>query len=482
MSRLLSSIRDLVIAQKDINKSIELAELYGMILWSVDKGVYDEPELEDVLTARSMSVISCGDAHLPSKDCAHLISEPYLIGGHTRLMEQLSTMHVEKPDLLITRQSDKKAIERTKRFFDECMVVQSDTALQKIVEIIERLKLYRRIVLHIHPNDITSVIACNILKRITGAKVYFVNHADHVFTYGSSVADVYFELSTFGRYRDARKRIAGRKSFLGIPLTSRLISKKHRLPAKTDTLSFFSAASPFKFKPVKNYDLRPAIDRILSEFKNATFWVVGANPYTNTWWWSLKFRYWRRFKIVSSVPYDSYLKLLERADFYVDSFPAPGGTAFAEQLISGRRCVGLKGPIHGYSPADNLKDETVDDLIASILQRDNDQSVIDAVYVVNGYDAVKVRYLACLYDDVVCDNEIEKYVVWTGDTTVYEQTGKITSDIPPNTILKLIGFDKRFLFALLLELSFFQRVKIIAKLVLLQLKNRLNKEVRSGKK
>ena len=75
MSRLLSSIRDLILTQKDINKSIELAEVYGAVLWAVDKGVYDEPELEDILTARCMSVVQKGDAHLPLKDCIHLISE-----------------------------------------------------------------------------------------------------------------------------------------------------------------------------------------------------------------------------------------------------------------------------------------------------------------------------------------------------------------------------------------------------------------------
>lgn len=480
MSRLLSSIRDLILTQKDINKSIELAEVYGAVLWAVDKGVYDEPELEDILTARCMSVVQKGDAHLPLKDCIHLISEPYLIGGHTRLMEQLSTMHSEKPDLLITRQSDERAIERTRIFFNECTFVKPGTPLKKIAEIIEYLKSYKRVVLHIHPDDMVTVIACNILKTITGAKVFFVNHADHVFTYGSTVADVYFEISTFGQQRDMKKNISGMKSFLGIPLSSNWVPKKHRLPERDDVLNFFSAASPFKFKPVKNYDSRPTIHRVLSEFKNATFWIVGANPYTNVWWWSLKIRYWRRFKILSSVPYESYLKLLEKADFYVDSYPAPGGTAFAEQLVSGRRCVGLSAPIQGYSPADNLKSKSLDDLITSIFQCDNEESVIESVYAVNGYDAVKARYRACLYENVLCANEMEKHVEWAGDIAIYEQAGKITSAIPPAVIVKLMSFDKGFLWAVLHELSLAQKIKMVIKLAHLKLKSVARKGVRSN--
>ncbi|GAB5340256.1 hypothetical protein [Pseudomonas fluorescens] len=481
MSGLLSSIRDMILAQEDVNKSLELSEVYGAILWAVDKGIYDDPELEDLLTARCTDVLPNNSGHTPSKDCIHLISEPYLIGGHTRLMEQLSTMHREKPDLLITRQSDEKAIERTRGFFDTCTVIGAYTPLEKIAAIVESLKSYRRIVLHIHPDDMISVIACKIVKSFTQAKVFFVNHADHVFTYGSSVADVYFELSTFGRRRDMKKTISGQKSFLGIPLTSTLVTKTHRLPGKQDALNFFSAASPFKFKPVKHYDLRPAIHRVLSEFKHSTFWIVGASPLTNFWWWPLKLRYWSRFKILSSVPYESYLKLLESADFYVDSYPTPGGTAFAEQLFKGRRCVGLRAPVQGYSPADNLKDDSVDDFIASILHRQNGSEIIQSVLAVNGYEAVKSRYQACLYDGAMCANEMEAYVTWTGDIAVYQQAGKITTAIPPAVVSRLIDFDKRFLPALFFELSATQKVKVALKLVFLKLKRQGGKENRPGK-
>jgi len=481
MSRLLSSIRDLILMQKDVNKSVDLAEVYGAILWAVDKGIYDDPELEEILTARCMSVLSVGEIHSPLKDCIHLISEPYLIGGHTRLMEQLSIMHTEKPALLITRKSAERAIERTRGFFSESTLISAYTPIEKIAEIIQCLKPYKRVVLHIHPDDMVSVIACKILKTVSTTKIYFVNHADHVFTYGSSVADIYFELSTFGRRRDLKKTICGSKSFLGIPLTSKLLSKHHSLPNKNSTLNFFSAASPFKFKPVKDYDLRPAIRKVLAEFKHSTFWVVGANPLTNTWWWPIKLRYWNRFKVVSSLPYESYLALLERADFYVDSYPTPGGTAFAEQLFNGRRCVGLRAPIQGYSPADNLKRDSVEAFINSIFQGSNDRAVIASVLAVNGYEAVKSRYLACLYEDIMCANEMEKHVAWTGDISVYEQPGKITSAIPPEVVSRLIEFDKKFMRALFLELSATQKIKVALKLARLKISGLRFKESRTGK-
>ncbi|MBX7275806.1 hypothetical protein K2E95_08610 [Pseudomonas sp. ERGC3:01] len=180
------------------------------------------------------------------------------------------------------------------------------------------------------------------------------------------------------------------------------------------------------------------------------------------------------------MPYESYLKLLDSADFYVDSYPTPGGTAFAEQLFKGRRCVGLRAPIQGYSPADNLKDGSVDDFMTSILHRQNGSEIIESVLAVNGYEAVKARYQACLYDGVMCANEMEAYVAWTGDIAVYEQAGKITTAIPPAVVSKLIDFDKRFLSILFFELSATQKIKIAVKLVLLKLKRQRGKENRSG--
>ena len=87
---------------------------------------------------------------------------------------------------------------------------------------------------------------------------------------------------------------------------------------------------------------------------------------------------------------------------------------------------------------------------------------------VNGYEAVKSRYLACLYEDIMCANEMEKHVAWTGDISVYEQPGKITSAIPPEVVSRLIEFDKKFMRVLFLELSATQKIKVALKLARLK--------------
>lgn len=46
----------------------------------------------------------------------HIVSEPFMTGGHTRLMEKLASMHAEPVDLLISRQAAPDAKAQVCRF------------------------------------------------------------------------------------------------------------------------------------------------------------------------------------------------------------------------------------------------------------------------------------------------------------------------------------------------------------------------------
>lgn len=103
--------------------------------------------------------------------------------------------------------------------------------------------------LHIHFDDIAAVIACGLVKRTQPLQVYFVNHADHAFTYGSSVADYYFQLSSYGARLDRLKSIAGQTSFLGIPVAGIKPEISPAAAKNTPALKFFSSGSAMKFRP-----------------------------------------------------------------------------------------------------------------------------------------------------------------------------------------------------------------------------------------
>lgn len=437
MRTLLQPLRESVLSGQDLNASLKAAEIYGSLLHMIDIGQYDDPDVELNLVQRVEEVLPplavpvTGEKDV-KKECLHIISEAFIIGGHTRLMEKLGQMHPVKPDVLITRRADEKARLRFNDIFSEIHEIAPNDLLDAVAKIRDISANYQRIVLHIHFDDIAAVVACGLVKN-TGIKngqpvtVFFVNHADHAFTYGSSISDFYFQLSSYGARLDLVKQIAGQTSFLGIPIAdvtvqSNAENKSESVPVpannsatRNQPLHFFTSGSAMKFRPFRGANMSPLISRLLNKWPNATFTLVGINFAGNVWLWPLKLRFGKRLQVLRLLPYDQFIARSKEADFYVDSYPFPGGTAFAEQVLAGKRGIGLTSNVQGYSPADKLKKQQVEQVVASI-EHYNDDGVFDEIVAINGYQAVKARYLACIYDNQPSLLNMETLVPWTGDT------------------------------------------------------------------
>jgi hypothetical protein len=465
-----------IFSEEDLNKALELSQIYGSVFWAADMGINDASDIETELVERIGKSLECVVKSNPEKDTVHVISEPYLIGGHTRLMERLASMHDSKPDLIITRSASAEVKARLNQFFNIQYEVVAAEPVAQTLEIAKLLSDYRNVVLHVHPDDIVCIVACGLLQASCSAStIYFVNHADHVFSFGSSVADYYFEISSYGARRDVKKKIIGKKSFLGIPVDRPVNSLVTHSLTDKDNLKFFSAASALKYKPRVGLSMSPVISMILDGYSNSTFHIVGANLFTNYWWWGLKLKYRNRFSVVPHLPFEEYKALLTQADFYVDSYPIPGGTAFAEQLIQGRRCIGLVSPIQGYSPADMLKSESKADILNDInAPRDYADAALMCVQM-NGYSVVKQRYLNCIYNDTISVSDMEKYVPWTGDTDFMREGRKIKSPIPIETVIALVRIDKKLFFKLLSTLAMQQKIRVVVKLIIRQFTRALSK-------
>lgn len=414
MKTLLQPLREKVLTGQVLNESLKAAEVYGSLLHMIDIGQYDDPQIEISLTSRAYDELPALIEQEIKKDCLHIITEAFIIGGHTRLMEKLGSMHSNQPDLLITRRVDEKARPRLNEMFSEVYEIASDNPLDAVVKIRDICARYQRIVLHIHFDDIATVIACGLVKKVRPLNIYFVNHADHAFTYGSSIADFYFQLSTYGARIDRTKTIAGKTSFLGIPIAG--IKAQDTLPVEDNptALNFFSSGSALKFRPFRGANMSALISRLLTQWPQGTFTLVGIKFAGNMWLWPLKLRFGKRLKVLRLLPYDQFISYAREADFYVDSYPFPGGTAFAEQVLSGKRSIGLTSSVQGYSPADKLKRQSIEEVVNTIKHYD-DQGAYEEIISVNGYDQVKARYLACLYAGEESPLDMETLVPWTGD-------------------------------------------------------------------
>ncbi|MGA7585659.1 MAG: group 1 glycosyl transferase [Rouxiella badensis] len=459
MKTFINPLREKVLNTLDFNISMQAAKVYGSLLHTMDIGRYDDPEMEKVLINRAKESLSLSSESVPNKDCLHIITEAYIIGGHTRLMEKLAGMHEIPPDLLITRYSDEKALERCKKIFTAVHSIEANDLIETVKQIHSFCKDYKRIVLHIHADDIATVVACGLIQQVRELNVYFVNHADHAFTFGSAVANYYFQLSSYGARLDKLKTIAGQTSFLGIPVSDIRPEKATTSSEVSANPSFFSSGAAMKFKPFRGENINPLIAKILDKWPQTTFTIVGVSMLTNFWWWPLKLRYGKRLRLLRYLPYDQFISLTREADFYVDSYPFPGGTAFAEQILAGKRGIGLMSRVQGYSPADKLKRPSVGDVIDTI-DHYQDDGVVEEIVAVNGYEAVKKRYLACLYQNEKSSFDMETLVPWGGDTQSLVVRNKVFVPISPEVMKYLYRNEKKLFLRIFLRMSLFNKAYI----------------------
>lgn len=479
MKKLMADIQSRILSEVDLDQSLDIATQYGNLLWFADIGIYDAPAIERYLIDRCLGQLN-GCTFDRQDDCAsvvHVISEPLLTGGHTRLMEKLAGMHEDPVDLIISRSASARAESRVKGFFSKTSKVSIDRPLEVVIELVKLLFSYEKIVLHIHPDDICTVVACGVVKRLFNRQVFFVNHADHVFSYGTSVADYYFELSSYGSRLDLKKNICGKKSFLGIPVVT---SKASRHPDLTPTgdqkLLFVSAGSDIKYKPNKGRDLFALVSKILDAYGSARFLIIGTNLKSSFWWWPLKIKYRGRLEIRAHLEFDEYSKAVADADYYVDSHPIPGGTAFAEQYLSGQRCVGLVSPIQGYSPADKLKRMSVQEVLSCINHYRHSDSIFSEIETVNGIENVKQRYLSCLFRGQTTENMLNASNEWTGDVTFFKKDeGRANVDISAKSFISVYRLGDGLALRLLCALTFNKSIKLLAKVVISAV--RFNKKV-----
>lgn len=145
-----------------------------------------------------------------------VVSEPFMTGGHTRLMERLAEGLLDKPNLLVTRSARPDILQRLGNYFNAIVIINADEAIKrKVVAIAQQIVAYQQVVLNIHPDDIVTVIACGLAKKIFTRHqiLFFVNHADHVFNYGASIADYWFQISAYGAKIDRLRGLKGQVTF-----------------------------------------------------------------------------------------------------------------------------------------------------------------------------------------------------------------------------------------------------------------------------
>ncbi|ELY4543585.1 hypothetical protein SMZ99_002078 [Cronobacter sakazakii] len=471
-----SGLKDLTnsMLHNDLPETIISAEFLGRLLWHNHVGIYSLVDLEKHLIDRITNVIDSGEITEPvnkEKSSLFIVSEPFMTGGHTRLMERLAEGLSDHPDLLITRKTQPDILQRLKNYFQNITVVSANEDVKcRIITIAQKIVSYQKVVLNIHPDDIITVIGCGLAKKYSNdVKIYYVNHADHVFNYGVTIADYWFQISAYGAKIDKLRGLQGQVTFLGIPAGESNDLRPHGDANVVGNTVFMTAGSAEKYKPVNGYSIFPLLKKLLQKENNAILYAIGPNIKKDYWWWPLLLRFPTRVKVLKRIPYDKYMALAKRTNVCIDSHPIPGGTAFVEQFIRGKRCIGLISPFQGYTPVELLKSKDIEQ-IAQFKNNNAEPDLTGMLIDVHSTEAVIARFRKALYDEKIAENLCEKYIPWTGNIRydIITSFNTIPRDFPLNNIVtkfamhhatvqgKLVFMVKKIL-AWLLKISGVQR-------------------------
>lgn len=359
----------LVQCADDLGTALAYAEWLAFYLCENPCGIYrqDSIELTVLQKAWASNEAVWEELHQaagqPDATELHVATFVYRSGGHSQLMRILMQGAERPAHALVSAMSSRDEVSQILALSpDQVSTLRPGLPAALQIEAMVRVMLRHKVVfLHIHPHDVTSAVAVRLAKRLRPSlKVFFVNHADHVFSVGIGAADEVLEISAYGWGLQASRGLVDRGTFIGLPIEVSGVSSSPAARVGAAALPFMlTGGASYKFRPVAGQSLPRSLRMVLDALPELRLVVVGAGS-KDWWWWSLRLRYGDRVQVMKSLPKAQYKALLEQCAIYVDSHPWSSGTAFPEAVMAGRPVAALWGLVWGYSVADALRaaDET----------------------------------------------------------------------------------------------------------------------------
>jgi glycosyltransferase involved in cell wall biosynthesis len=227
------------------------------------------------------------------------------------------------------------------------------------------------VVWHLIGADVTPVAA---FAAHDCPPVVVIDHGDHLFWLGSSVADLVVNLRTEAAKLAAERRFASCTTVLPIPLwdpknkMSR-IEARQALGIREDQIMLLSIGRDEKYRPYGSYNFVATANKILDRQPNAHLYVVGESVAGITPFLQCKIH--DRLHFMGSIEDPSIYRAA--ADVYLESFPFGSQTALLESALSGLPVVPAYAPLFPLLVAN-------DDALTDILQNPkNEQEYIDQV-------------------------------------------------------------------------------------------------------
>lgn len=289
------------------------------------------------------------DIRFTKRRVLHVMSEAYATGGHTRMVARwLNSETAATHAVVLTRQSVCAANSILVRLGvadpHVLTVVGHNSLLERANSLRRCASSYDVVILHVHPDDVVPVLA--FADPRAHPPVLLVNHADHVFWVGVSIATMILSLRESGQELAISRRGAHRDrcSVITRPLdpSSRKCSRREakvRLGLDPDRVVLTSIAAGSKYAPIEGIGLVDLVEPILDAHPEATLVVAGLAP--DVLWLTSRATRNRNLLALGEVADPSTAHLA--ADIYLDSYPFSSLTSLLESGSLGNPIVTYRG-------------------------------------------------------------------------------------------------------------------------------------------
>lgn len=274
----------------------------------------------------------------------HVLTEAYSTGGHTALCrrwiecDSSSDLH----SALITNQEAceadpaLQAVIKNRRgnltFLDA-----KATLLSRAIKLREYSRRFDVVVLHIHMWDPIAPIAFGVSG---GPIVLFVNHADHLYWIGASIADLVLNIRPSGEILCDANRGCNRLARLPLPLSAQAPLKnphaktlaKLKLGFRNTEIVFLTVGSAYKFEPTKDISFFETAKKLLEAVPNARVIAVGPSPNDKRWRELHEATAGKATAVGRQLDLSIYF---DAADIYLEGFPFGSLTALLEAGLMG---------------------------------------------------------------------------------------------------------------------------------------------------
>jgi hypothetical protein len=375
-TKYIDSIKKLFNDNLDIEQKIDFLNYMVYFLTSNVTKYFSDNFIEEQLNKISSDINFDLSKTYKKNTVIHILTESYTTGGHTKLLElfiENTKDYFDEQSVILTEQRVEipKSLKNITKSTGEIISFEKDTYINKAKKLAKISSHYELVVLHIHPHDIIANLAFGNtqFKR----NIIFVNHADHMFWCGVSIADITLHISSSSKKFSIASRGTQNNEVIYIPLKEKEKNlhkdeARKQLKIPNNKKIILSIASEYKYGKTKE-EISIFINmakNIVKNINNCEFILIGP---------SLKNKYWEnayktsngKINPIGIQPRELLDYYIASSDIYIESFPMTSTTALLEVAQQNIKIFTLKS--NNFPPDVALKNNMIIDSVSKLEEK-----------------------------------------------------------------------------------------------------------------